>query len=125
MNILIHCFSSLFFTPFSYVEKGVIYFMGEAILTRDFGRGNSSWSSGLYTYYTELIEASQTWVVPEVYNKQFSIRIFGGGGGVSFGSCGGGGGGRYMNNGVFTLEKRQHDIYNHRIWRRCNSRKWL
>ena len=50
---------------------------------------------------TELITSSKEYTVPKAKNQQFSVRIFGGGGGGSFVPSGSGN----MNNGEFKLNK--------------------
>ena len=61
-----------------------------------------------YELVTEFIEENCTFKAPYgVLNNRYDVRIFGGGGGASWGNgtngyvCGGGGG--WMNNGIFEI----------------------
>ena len=72
--------------------------MSEVMISRRSGGGSSSGSGSLITEY---ITFNRNWVVPSgVKNNEFSVRIFGGGGGSGNGESAGGSG--YMNNEIFT-----------------------
>ena len=69
--------------------------MSEAIITR---RGYTT--EGKPELRTELIQTNQNWVVPQGLKGNVSIRIFGGGGGGTYGLGGCGG---WMNNADLSL----------------------
>lgn len=115
--------SILHITPSSLVRK-VIFFMGQAIIVRASGGYNSNGGSGEeeivgWQEKHVIINTSQLWTVPLAKNNEFSVRIFGGGAGMSAwynkyidgkydqinvnGTVGGGSG--YMNNTVVTLNE--------------------
>lgn len=76
--------------------------MSEAIIARG-GRKGSGGGSDFHGLMTEVYTSSTMWLVPSnAVNNEFSVRIFGGGGGgygASGGNMGGGGGGYYCNGG--------------------------
>ena len=91
--------------------------MGDALIVGRGGGGSSSGGSSGKTLVTKIIQATQSWVVPKAKDQKFYVRIFGGGGGGSYGIyidpnevsynqaiISGGGGGGMMNNGELTLE---------------------
>ena len=75
--------------------------MSEAIIARG-GRKGSGGGSDFHGLMTEVYTSSTMWLVPSnAVNNEFSVRIFGGGGG-GFGGNGGinfGGGGGYGADG--------------------------
>ena len=89
--------------------------MGEALITRP-GGASGGGSSGSGNLVTNIFTMNDVFVVPKAKDQQFSVRIFGGGGGwaalnsqysngkVLYSSCAGGGGG-YMNNAILTLNE--------------------
>ena len=96
--------------------------MGEAILTSRSGgiAANNGSSAELKTV---IIKETDSFIVPKARNQQFSVRIFGGGGGGS--GCGYtrelfGGGGGWMNNAILTIN--QGDIVQVTIGKGGNGR---
>ena len=107
--------------------RKVIFFMGQAIIVRasggynSNGGGNNSGQEEIVGWQEKyvIINTSQLWTVPLAKNNEFSVRIFGGGAGMSAwyneylngkidqinvnGTVGGGSG--YMNNTIVTLNE--------------------
>ena len=87
--------------------------MGESLLTRSIG--SASGGSG-YVFITEIITEDKTWVAPDAQNQQFSVRIFGGGGGYGPGGSlnntipGLGGGGSGFNSSLFNNLSAKYSI---------------
>ena len=96
-----------FKAPSSIREEGVLFIMGEAIITSRTGTiGSNTINSN--ELKTEIFKQSDAFIVPKARNQQFSVRIFGGGGGGSgsgYRGCSAGGGGGWMNNAILTINQ--------------------
>ena len=106
------------------IKEGVIFFMGEALITSrtgTIGDSNGSGNNGAGLLKTEIFKLGDVFIVPKAKDQQFSVRIFGGGGGgasvcvdttatssskrTNNGYAGGGGG--WMNNAILILNQGQ------------------
>ena len=92
------------------IKEGVIFFMGEAIISRGGGTGSSGSSEENSNFRTEIVTASTLWKVPEnLKDGTVSVRIFGGGM-CGYESSNSGGGGGCMNNNIINISN-ESEIY--------------
>lgn len=89
-------------------KRSVEYIMGEVMICR--GGSGSGAGKGNKVLISSVFTENTSFIVPEAINNEFSVRIFGGGGGGAFNytnnySCGyAGGGGGWMNNDTLSLK---------------------